>query len=139
MRYTVNAPTGRPDAAGALMPGIPRTPAASSRGIVQVYGQPGTQGIAAPRPSALPQISGDPRTMPSRTSPDVMFPSLYRASAAGMHAPVAVRSTNELPVPAGRLVNMPGIAQRSRRVGGNTQIPQPRVVQTWPAWRGAGN
>lgn len=135
MRYTMNGPV---KAAGAFMPQMPTTPAGSSGGLVRVFGQPGTMGIAAPRPGALPPVSQVPWTQNSHCSPDVIFPDLYIPFADNMHAPMLLKSTNELPVPAVNLYNMASVAMRSRRTGTNTQIPQPFVAQSWPAWKGTG-
>lgn len=133
---TFNATRGRPSAAAALLPIPARSPAASSAGVVQVSGRPGTMPIPAPRPAALPPISATRATQPSWCAPNVILPDLYVTTPAGMHPPVMLQRTNELPVPAVGVYSAPGIAQRSRRVGGQSQVGQPQVLQTWPQWRG---
>ena len=140
MRYSMVDPGGGPPGrAGALMPTPTTTPRASSGGLVRVFGAPGTMPVPAPRPSAIPPVSADPRTQPSACAPDYMLPSVYVPSAANMHPPMCLQRINELPVPAISPYALPRIAQRSRRMGGQNQVVQPPVVQTWPAWRGGGS
>lgn len=137
VRYTMNDPgAGPPGRAGALMPVPAIDPKASTGGLVRVYGAPGTMPVAAPKPCAIPPISATRATQPSYVAPDVMFPSKYVTTPENMHPPVGLLRTNEMPVPARTPYALPGIAQRMRRVGGQSQIMQPLAVQNWPQWRG---
>lgn len=137
MRYSMLDPRapGRP--VGALMPQPAIMPTASSNGLMRVHGSPGTTPIRAPKPNALPQTAAGTRSnQPSYVSPDVMYPSIYYPTAEHCHPPVGLFRDNQMPVPARRVYNMPRIAQKTRRVGGQSQIGQPAVIQTWPQWRG---
>ncbi len=137
MRYSMNDPGGGPPGrAGAMMPVPAVDPKASTGGTVHVFGQPGTMGVPTPKPAALPMISQTRATQPSWASPDVMFPSIYYTTPENMHPPVALLRTNPLPVPATPVYALARIAQRMRRVGGQSQIGQPQVSQTWPQWKG---
>lgn len=136
MRYTIQDPGGGPPGrAGALMPVPAVDPAASTGGLVRLVGMPGNTAIAAPKPAALVPISQMRETQPSYCAPDVMYPSVYYALADNMHPPVALLRTNPMPVPAVTPYQLAGIAQRMRRVGGQSQVGQPQVAQTWPEWR----
>lgn len=135
-RYTMQDPgSGPPGRAGALMPVPAVDPKASTGGLVRLVGMPGTQGIAAPKPAAIVPISQTRATQPSYVAPDVIFPSIYYPLADNMHPPVGLLRTNPLPVPAVRIQQLAGIAQRMRRVGGQSQVGQPQVAQTWPEWK----
>lgn len=139
VRYTMVDPgAGPPGRAGAMMPTPAIMPKASTGGLVHVAGAPGNLAVPAPKPCAIPPNAAVRTTQPSYVSPDVMFPSKYVASAAHMHPPVNLQRYNELPVPAVSPYALPGIAQRMRRVGGQSQVRQPLALQTWPQWRGQG-
>jgi hypothetical protein len=112
-------------------------PSASTNGLMHVVGHPGDRPIKAPKPNALPQTAAGTRSnQPSYASPDVMYPSQYYPLADNCHPPVGLFRDNQMPVPATRVYNMPRISQKTRRVGGQSQIGQPAVIQTWPQWRG---
>lgn len=136
MRYTMQDAGGPPGRSGALMPVPAVQPKASTGGLVNLVGHPGDLPIAAPKPAALVPISQMRETQPSYCAPDVMYPSAYWPLPDHMHPPVALLRTNPMPVPAVTPYQLAGIAQRSRRVGGQSQIVQPQVAQTWPQWRG---
>jgi hypothetical protein len=139
VRYTTNDPgAGPPGRAGALMPIPAGDPKASTGGLVELYGQPGTRGIMAPKPTAIPPNSYTRTTQPSYVAPDMIWPSTYYTTPANMHPPVALVRTNPMPVPAQSVYQLARISQRMRRVGGQSQIGQPQVVQSWPQWRGNG-
>lgn len=138
MRYHMNMAGVPVNAMAALMPQPTTSTRASSGGLVRVHGYPGTQAVPSPRPGAIPPTSFDPRTQPSHCSPDVMFPSIYYPTPENMHPPVSLLRDNPMPVPAVQIYNMAGVAQRMRRVGGQSQIGQPAVIQQWPQWRGTG-
>lgn len=134
MRYTMNDP-GVPHAVGALMPTPAVMPVSSKGALVRIFGQPGTMGVPAPHPSAIPETAAGIRAnQPSRCAPDVLFPSIYYTTPENMHPPVALLRDNEMPVPAVRVYNLPRVAMRGRRVGGQNQVGQPAVAQTWPEW-----
>lgn len=137
MRYVMQDPhaPGRP--VGALMPQPAIQPSASTNGLMHVYGSPGTRSIPAPKPAAIPQTAAGIRTnQPSYCSPDVMFPSIYYPTADNCHPPVGLYRDNQMPVPAVRLYSMARVSMRMRRVGGQSQVAQPAVRQTWPNWTG---
>lgn len=137
MRYSMMDPRapGRP--VGALMPQPAIQPSASTNGLMHVVGHPGDMAVKAPKPNALPQTAAGTRAnQPSYMSPDVMIPSIYYPRADNCHPPVGLFRDNQMPVPATRVYNMPRISQKTRRVGGQSQIGQPAVIQTWPQWRG---
>lgn len=138
MRYHMNMGGVPASALAALLPQPTTSTGASSGGLVRVHGHPGNRAVPTPRPSAIPPTSLNPLTQPSHCSPDMMFPSIYYTTPENMHPPVSLLRDNPMPVPATRVYNAPGIAQRMRRVGGQSQIGQPAVVQTWPQWRGTG-
>lgn len=128
-----------PGAAPAAMPTLTVPWTSSSYGLVHVHGQPGTQAVPAPKPAALPPISQVRQTQPSYVAPDAIYPAIYTASVDNMHPPMGLLRDNPMPVPARNLYNMAGVAQRGRRVGGQSQIGQPAVAQTWPEWLGVAN
>lgn len=136
MRYSMMDPqANRPP--GGLMPQPAIQPSASSNGLMHVFGQPGTMGVPAPKPGAIPPTAAGTRAnQPSYASPDTMFPSIYYPLAANCHGPAGLFRDNPMPVPAVHIYNMPRIAQKSRRTGGQSQIGQPAVRQTWPQWTG---
>lgn len=140
MRLTMSS-AGVPAAyAGALLPIPTTTPRASSGGLVRVHGQPGTQGIPAPKPAAIPETAAGWRgNQSSYAAPDVLFPSIYYTTPENMHPPVSLARDTPMPVPAISYRHLASVTQRMRRVGGQTQIMQPAVIQQWPQWRGAGS
>jgi hypothetical protein len=145
MRYLTHLPadTGR-NLGSAFMP-IPARPAVTWYSRGQVYGQPGTQGILAPPPAGVPQsVSGLANTGTSRSSdaPNLIYPALYFENAPPLekeHAPVSRVSDNQMPVPAGRPANVTVMNPMRARIGGQRQIYQPQVVQTWRGLRGSVN
>jgi len=140
MRFLVHAPSkGVPPLGAVLTPSMTRTYAGwSSRG--QIYGQPGTQAIPAPTPSATPQnnvglaASGTHR---SSDAPDHWYPALYwEANDPKEHAPVSIKSDNQMPVPAKRAPNVILADPYRSRKGGQRQVVQPQVVQVWRGMKG---
>jgi hypothetical protein len=91
----------------------------------------GTVGVGSPRPGIVP-TSMDRRTAGSYNSPDFFFPQISYASPAHCHGPVNRVSSNMMPVPAAAYDNLPGIAQRRPRIGGQNQVSQPAATQSWP-------
>jgi hypothetical protein len=147
MRYTVNAPT---DTQGkylgsALTPPLTRTAASwSSRGLVS--GFPGTLPIRIGGPEALHPDFGDlvsGGTSYSQSAPDFILPALYREMGDGYgqheHAPVSRISDNQMPVPAVRPANVLVSNPYRARMGGQRQVYQPQVVQSWRGMRGTTN
>lgn len=129
IRYTVPDLPARGLTAFTPTPTV--TPLASSAGLTHVFGAPGTMAIPAPAPPAVPNLGPDPKTSPSNCAPSVIFPAIYIASPANMRPPVAVRSTNELPVPATSYLRVPKVAMSAPHIGGRNIIPWPRVFQRW--------
>lgn len=137
MRYSMLDPRAPARPVGALMPQPAITPSASSNGLMHVIGFPGNRKVRTPRPGALPETAAGTRSnQPSHCAPDAMYPSTYYPLADNCHPPVGLFRDNQMPVPARRIYNMPRVAQRKRRTGGQSQIGQPAVIQTWPQWRG---
>ncbi len=140
MRFTAST-RGVPAYARAALIPIPSAAStrASTGGLVHVVGHPGDRAIPVSKPGAIPETAAGWRgNQPSYNSPDVMYPSTYYTTAANMHPPVGLLRDNPMPVPARSLFALPGISQRGRRIGGQSQIVQPAVVQVWPAWRSGG-
>jgi hypothetical protein len=112
-------------------------PTASSNGLMMVEGYPGTRMVRTPKPNAIPETAAGTRgNQPSYQSPDYMIPSTYFPRADNCHGPVGLFRDNQMPVPAVRYYNMPRVAQKTRRVGGTSQIGMPAALQTWPQWKG---
>lgn len=135
MRYTTIVDPTRPEAVAALMPQMPIAPGSRAVfwGGANVHGAPGTVPVSSPRPSALGMNDWGEHYQSSGNSPDYMLPSQYQSVPSNLWSHVRTASSNEIPVPAGNPKQLAGIAMVSRRMGGNTQVPQPQVVQTWPS------
>lgn len=142
MRYTVNdLPIG---GTGAFTPTLTIPAAASSWGLVERDGAPGTepQHIVAPTRSWAPPISFDPKTQGSNVSPDVTLRDVYipyadnmgPASSQGPGIGMTTRRFTPLPVPAIHWTAIPRRAMRPRRSGGRDQVDQPRAFQRFPNW-----
>lgn len=125
-----------PSLGAAVTPQITRTYAGwSSRG--RIFGQPGTMGIPIPDPAAVRE---DVTALASigafwtYSAPNVIFPPLYWENDAPLdkeHFPGARISDDQMPVPAGRAKGrLPQDAYKARH-GGQRQVVQPQVVQTW--------
>lgn len=129
-RYVVNG-SWPASVAAALTPPVVTTPTAAWWGWAGVQGNPGNRGIAVHKPG-VHSISPSVVNQPSWTSPDVIYPSLYRSDPDIAWRHVPSRIMNWLPVPAVNLFNMAGVAMRARRTGGRHQVAQPGVTQVWP-------
>ena len=138
MRLTVSAAGVPQHLRAALLP-VPAgaSAKATTYGDVgrSIVGHPGNLAIPAPKPGALPETAAGWRgNQPSYASPDVRYPSIYYLARSN-RPPVPIRNHNPRPVPARNLWNMPRIAQKSRRIGGQSQIGMPAALQTWPQWK----
>lgn len=139
MRYMVHAPTkGVPPLGSVMTPTLTRTYAGwSSRG--QIEGHPGTKVVPAPKPGGLWRGINDLANVGvsvSSSSPDMILPSLYYLTGKQEKFPASVVSDNQMPVPAIRPANIiPANPYRSRK-GGQRQVAQPQVVQTWRTMKG---
>ncbi len=135
MKYTTDNVPAR--GAGAFMPVLNACVSARAPqwGMVQVTGHPGDLAVDSPKPSALPDGPLMRSAQPSYNSPDVFFPSVYFTRIARGFRPanntVRVMSTNEVPIPARRMVLVAKIAQRAPRVGGQRQVTWPPAPQAW--------
>jgi hypothetical protein len=121
-----------PSANAALMPPFVHNAATGGawwQNLIQ--GAPGTMGVNSPKPGVHPE-SSDPRVAGSYNSPDVFFPTIYTADPKYCHGPVPVISSNMMPVPAVLVDNLAGIAMKRPRIGGQNQVSQPGVTQSWP-------
>jgi hypothetical protein len=142
MRYRVSdlPPVG----VGAFTPIPSTTPAASSYGLVEVYGAPGTEPVYSPSPQhsrGLPSLTRQPppdTAQDSDCAPDYILPSIYIASAANMGPTadagfgMARRRYCELPVPAVDPTRLPQVAQKVPPVGGRAAMAWPRAFQRFP-------
>ena len=139
MKFYAHAPrmgTAPPSVAPALTPPMHKSVWAwSSRG--KVYGQPGTQGIPVSDPASVREdvnslASGG--VFSTAQAPNLIFPPLYWEADAPLekeHFPGARISDDQMPVPAGRAKGQIPSAPYRARKGGQRQVVQPQVVQTW--------
>lgn len=141
-RYVVHAPDkGVPPLGAVLTPSMTRTYAGwSSRG--KVYGQPGTQAIPVSDPAAIPrgtQNLAAGGVFNTQCAPDLIYPPLYWEADAPQDKekfPGSVFSDNQMPVPARRAQNVYVFNPYRSRKGGQRQVTQPQVVQTWRGMKG---
>lgn len=145
MRFMVHAPTkGAPPLGSVMTPTLTRTYAGwSSRG--PIHGSPGTTPIPIKDPGyrhwSVNDLANVGNTF-SATSPDFILPSLYwEASAPGDKEkfPGSVVSDNQMPVPAVRAPNVLVSSPYKARLGGQRQVYQPQVVQSWRGMKGTTN
>lgn len=144
MRFITYAPTrGARQIGAALAPTMTRAYGSwSSRG--RIFGQPGTMGVHAPNPAAIPSkektaMASAGGFFASENAPDLIFPAVYYENDRPLNKekfPGALRSDNQMPVPAqlGRRMYTQGAYKP--RLGGQRQVPQPQVVQRWLPMRG---
>jgi hypothetical protein len=142
MKFLVHAPAfGTPPLGSVMTPSLTRTYAGwSSRG--QIYGQPGTQAIPVNDPSAVREDVNSLAAVgvfSTACAPNVIYPSLYYLVGEQEHAPVSVFSDNQMPVPARRAPNVLVAKPYRSRKGGQRQVYQPQVVQTWRGMKGTAN
>lgn len=134
MKYTVDNVPAR--GASAFMPVLNACVSARAAqwGMVQISGHPGNLAVPSERPHLPTTGALVSPAQPSSNSPNVFFPSVYYTRIGSFHPAnntVRIRSTNEVPIPARRLVAVPGIAQRRPRVGGLRQVTWPPAPQAW--------
>lgn len=134
MKYTTDNLPAR--GASAFMPVLNACVSARAPqwGMVQVTGHPGDLPVPSPKPAALPDGPLMRSAQPSYNSPDTWYPSVYYTRVNGFHPAnntVRIMSTNEVPIPARRLVLVPKITQRRVRVGGLRQVTWPPAPQAW--------
>jgi hypothetical protein len=142
MRYrTSDLP---PVGVGAFMPVPSTTPAASSYGLVEVYGAPGTLEVPAPSPQhrgylpSLTRSDGVNSAQGSMVAPDVILPAIYIPSAknmgpeAGTGFGMSRRRYCELPVPAVNPQRIPEVAMTVTPIAGRKAIAWPRAFQRFP-------
>lgn len=144
MRFVTYAPTdGRRSVGAALAPTMTRTYAGwSSRG--KVFGQPGTMGVQAPNPAAIPYnektaMASAGGFFASQNAPDLIFPAIYYEADSPRQKekfPGSINSDNQMPVPAQIGRKSYTIGAYKPRLGGQRQVPQPQVVQRWLPMRG---
>ncbi len=144
MRYSVHAPTRGITAhiGSALTPRMTRTYAGwSSRG--PIYGQPGTQAVPIYGVEAQPGPDlATVGTSFSSQAPNVIYPPLYWEASPALDKekfPGSVFSDNQMPVPARRAPNVILADPYRARHGGQRQVYQPQVIQTWRGMRGTTN
>jgi hypothetical protein len=135
MRFMVYAPTDgtAPPLGAALTPSMTRTYAGwSSRG--PIFGQPGTMAIRVEDPAGVREDVNSLAAVgqfSSACAPNLIFPPLYWIAGEQEHAPVSRISDNQMPVPAGRPAGRVLFDNYKARHGGQRQVVQPQVVQTW--------
>jgi hypothetical protein len=94
-------------------------------------------GIPMPDPSAVREDVNSLASVGafySGAAPNVIFPPLYWEADAPLdkeHAPVSRISDDQMPVPAGRAKGYAPMAPYRARKGGQRQVVQPQVVQSW--------
>lgn len=135
MRYYVHAPTNGVPYLGSVMTPPMNGAAIAWQSRGQVTGSPGIRAIPAPVPGGIPQSgprrdgAGDSR---SSDSPPYWFPSVYYYGGnRDEKYPVSINSDNQLPMPALRAPNVIVANPLRTRKGGQRQVRQPQVVQTW--------
>lgn len=145
MRFVVHAPThGVPPLGAVLTPTMTRTYAGwSSRG--RIYGQPGTQAIPVADPAAIREDVNSLAAVgqfSTACAPNVIYPPLYWEAEPPLSKekfPASVFSDNQMPVPAKRAPNVIEFSPYRSRKGGQRQVYQPQVVQTWRGMKGTTN
>lgn len=142
MRYRVSdlPPIG----VGAFTPIPTTTPAASSYGLVEVSGAPGTEPVYSPSPQtrgylpSLTRAGGVNSAQDSECAPDYILPAIYVASADNMGPTddvgigMARRRLCELPVPALDPTRIPQVAQTHPPIAGRATMAWPRAFQRFP-------
>lgn len=129
---------------GAFLPLPTTNPAASSWGLVHVWGSPGTDVIPAPAPQRdwLPSLTargGVNSAQGSMVSPDVILPSVYVADTVNMGPEadtglgMAARRLNPIPVPAYAWPRTARTAMITPKYGGRRTMVWPRAFQRFPA------
>lgn len=145
MRFMVHAPTqGVPPLGSVLTPTLTRTYAGwSSRG--RIYGQPGTQAIPVDDPAAIRHDVNSLAAVGQFSSdyaPNVIYPPLYWEAEPPLEKekfPGSIFSDNQMPVPARRAPNVIVFDPYRSRKGGQRQVYQPQVVQSWRGMKGTTN
>ena len=130
MRFASHGPADHPGAAG-LIP-VPASPAQGyqSRGII--YGSPGVQRIPAPAPGAVPQ-DWNRALHRSSDAPNWWLPAIYLERGGLEHAPVSVRSDNQMPVPAIDPRGKPAVMSRRPVWRGQRQVRSDANLVQFPA------
>jgi len=130
-----------PIGVGAFTPIPSTTPAASSYGLVEVLGAPGTMPVYSPSPQTrgyLPSLTraGAPNSaQDSDCAPDYILPAIYVPSADNMGPTddagigMARRRLCELPVPALDPTRIPQVAQTHPPIAGRKAMSWPRAFQ----------
>ena len=130
-----------------LWPVLP-TPKATTGGLVRTVRYPNP--VQVQRPAAQVPTSQIPDTQPSRSTRtwnagsagytgvnrNQMAPDIYVPHADNMHAPMAVFSDNEVPVPAINLGRRPTSKTHRQRQGGQGQVPWNRAYPNFPNYSG---
>lgn len=123
------------------MPQPARNPVASSYGLIEVEGAPGTDVVRSPRPSAIPALTrpgGVDSAQGSAVAPDVILPAIYVAFADNMGPAadtglgMARRRLNELPVRAVDPGRLP-VPVWQKFPAGARPLPWPRAFIRWPS------
>lgn len=130
MRLKMFGPAAR---LGAAALPVPAKDHAAWQSVGAIVGQPGTQGVPAPRPAGVPQSGWPTRLHSSSDAPNVIYPSLYYYGQRGMaRAPVSVVSDNQMPVPAIDPRGKPAVMSQRPTFLGQRQVAWPKAAQQYP-------
>ena len=140
MRYTVNDLPA--NAVGAFCPIPAVDPIGGLWGSMQVWGSPGTDPVASPRPingrTTNTNQGGVNTASGSDVAPDDWFPSIYVALAdnQGPEADAGIgmsrRRYAELPIPAGNPTRVAASDTFQTKKGGRLTQAWPRAFQRFP-------
>jgi hypothetical protein len=141
MRYEVIAPpsTQYPSIAVALCPPPAHNEAVGGpwwNNLIQA--NQGNIPVYSPAPGVHTECT-DRRSQGSNNSPDYFYPSVQYALTDNCKKYVPTTSNNMMPVPATEIDALPHIAMMRPRVGGQNQVSQPSVTQSWPDLYAANN
>ena len=129
---------------GAFTPLPARNPVASSYGLVQISGSPGTMAVPVNPPRYIGNLTSQPAPDTAQgmdVSPDVILPAIYipwadnMGPAADTGLGMTRRRFNELPIRAGDPGRLPVPVAMQFPAGGR-QLPWPRAFIRWPSRTG---
>lgn len=142
MRYYLHVPTsGVPPLGSVLTPHMNRT-ASGWASSGRVHGAPGTQRIPIPDPAGIHEDVNSLASVgqfSSAHAPNEIYPALYWEADRPEdkeHFPGALMSDDQMPMPALRPGHKYPADPYKARHGGQAQVVQPQVVQTFPKWMG---
>ena len=129
MRIITEGPAGLLGA--AIMP-VRAHDAGAWQGRGLIHGTPGTQGVPAPLPGAVPQ-SWNRALHRSSDAPPVIYPSLYYLYGPQAATPdVSWVSDNQMPIPAKDPRGTPAVMSIRPTFLGQRQVTQPSPTVRFP-------